>query len=103
MKRLEPCAGKLARTVLRGGSNGNVAFLPDSDIVTTAISVARLCAASLEADIRQNGGLQFLGFRQHPLHCRRVAVVDFDAVMTENSRLLAVIDLWQEPLMRPHH
>jgi hypothetical protein len=26
---LEPCAGKLARTVLRGGSSGNAAPLPD--------------------------------------------------------------------------
>ena len=29
LQRLEPCAGKLASTVLRGGSNGNVALLPD--------------------------------------------------------------------------
>jgi hypothetical protein len=28
--RLEPCAVKVARTVLRGGSGGNVASLPDS-------------------------------------------------------------------------
>ena len=27
--RLEPCAVKVARTVLRGGSGGNVASLPD--------------------------------------------------------------------------
>ena len=34
-----PCAGKLACTVLRGGSNGNVALLPDSDILlSTATS-----------------------------------------------------------------
>ena len=26
---LEPCAGKLACTVLRGGGDGNVASLPD--------------------------------------------------------------------------
>ena len=29
-QRLEPCAGKLARTVLRGGSGSNAAFLPDN-------------------------------------------------------------------------
>ena len=28
--RLEPCAGKLASTVLRGGSDGNITSLPDS-------------------------------------------------------------------------
>ncbi len=28
-ERLEPCAVKVARTVLRGGSGGNVASLPD--------------------------------------------------------------------------
>src|SRR4051794_6073001 len=28
-ERLEPCAGKSARTVLRGGSGGNVVPLPD--------------------------------------------------------------------------
>ena len=28
-ERLEPCAGKLARTVLRGGSGSNIASLPD--------------------------------------------------------------------------
>ena len=31
MKRLEPYEGKLSRTVLRGGSDGNVASLPDND------------------------------------------------------------------------
>ena len=30
LKVLEPDAGKLARPVLRGGSHGNVTFLPDS-------------------------------------------------------------------------
>ena len=29
-QRLEPCAGKLARTVLRGGRGSNAAFLPDN-------------------------------------------------------------------------
>ncbi len=29
LKRLEPCAGKLASTVLRGGSGGNVVSSPD--------------------------------------------------------------------------
>jgi len=29
LKVLEPDAGKLARPVLRGGSHGNVTFLPD--------------------------------------------------------------------------
>ena len=29
MERLEPCEGKLSRTVLRGGSGGNAAPLPD--------------------------------------------------------------------------
>ena len=28
-ERLEPCAVKVARTVLRGGSGGNIASLPD--------------------------------------------------------------------------
>ena len=32
LKRLEPCAGKLARTVLRGGSDGNVTSLPDTSV-----------------------------------------------------------------------
>ena len=30
LKVLEPDAGKLARPVLRGGSHGNVIFLPDN-------------------------------------------------------------------------
>ena len=28
---LEPCEGRLSRTVLRGGSGGNAASLPDQD------------------------------------------------------------------------
>lgn len=32
LKVLEPDAGKLARPVLRGGSHGNVTFLPDKTL-----------------------------------------------------------------------
>lgn len=32
-ERLEPCAVKVARTVLRGGSGSNVTSLPDLDCV----------------------------------------------------------------------
>ena len=31
-ERLEPCEGKLSRTVLRGGIGSNVNLLPDHDV-----------------------------------------------------------------------
>ncbi len=34
LERFEPCAGKLARTVLKGASSSNVAGLPDFSFVT---------------------------------------------------------------------
>lgn len=50
--RLEPCAGKLARTVLRGRGGGNVTLLPDScnlpimlDYKLFKQEFAELCAA----------------------------------------------------------
>jgi len=43
LKRLEPCAGKLACTVLRGGSSGNVVSLPDSDVQKHTPGAAWLC------------------------------------------------------------
>lgn len=36
-ERLEPDAGKLARPVLRGRGDGNIALLPDFDIIFKAI------------------------------------------------------------------
>jgi carbon storage regulator CsrA len=45
---LEPCARKLARTVLRGGSSGNVASLPDNIVVT----VVEICGKQVKIGIQ---------------------------------------------------
>lgn len=67
---LEPCAGKLARTVLRGRSCGNVALLPDHlmDPGHDALSVRRPC--------------ELLGVNRSGLYyeCKPPPVEDVDAL-----------------------
>src|SRR5437773_168896 len=50
LQRLEPDEGKLSRPVLRGGSSGNAAPLPDyrSDSRTPDIALAKMSAFSLK-------------------------------------------------------
>lgn len=50
---LEPYAGKLARTVLRGGGCGNVAALPDYDVVDENVCGGAAAICSFYAIVNQ--------------------------------------------------
>jgi hypothetical protein len=50
-QRLEPCEGKLSRTVLRGGGGGNAAPLPDQVLESKAKFIAQVMTG--ETDLRR--------------------------------------------------
>lgn len=49
-ERLEPCEGKLSRTVLRGGIGSNADLLPDHDTIANNLRIAKLDATQAELE-----------------------------------------------------
>ena len=74
---LEPYAGKLARTVLRGEESGNGFFLPDTHPRSPPRVLNRLCLSREKRRVRDLSPR-----RQERRHCRRLSASRGKGVIT---------------------